>query len=65
MAAFGTIADAEIRAYALVLDRTWVSAHAALSPSGAIIVRAKRFMLAASTPPYVDAWAELTDDAAV
>lgn len=61
MAAFATFAAAETRAYAKVLDGTWVNAHAMRQNDGTLAVRVQRFM-SASNPDY-GAWVEITDDA--
>jgi len=62
MAAFATPAAAETRAYALVLDGTWVNAHYTRQNDGTIAVRLQRFMSA--TNPGHGEWVEVTDDAA-
>jgi hypothetical protein len=64
MAAFATMAAAEARAYAKVLDKTWISAHAARKVTGTICVRVQRKMssTSAATREY-GAWTEITDDA--
>jgi len=61
MAAFATPAAAETRAYALVLDGTWVNAHYERNFTGAIAVRVQRFMSA--TNPDHGEWVTITDDA--
>ena len=61
MAAFSNMAAAETRAYAKVLDHTWISAHAARQVDGTICVRVQRPMSA--TNPAYGAWVEITDDA--
>lgn len=60
MAAFSTFEDAETRAYAKRLDKTWVNAHAARQVGGTICVRVQRYM-SASNPAH-GAWVEITDD---
>jgi hypothetical protein len=63
MAAFATFSAAETRAKEKVADKTWVSAHAARTFTGALCVRVQRFM----SPSDVDAgeWVEITDDGTV
>lgn len=63
MAAFATFAAAETRAYAKVLDKTWIDAHAARTATGTLCVRVKR-KLNNSQPAY-GGWQEITDDATV
>ncbi len=63
MAAFATFAAAEIRAYAKVLDKTWINAHAAHQKDGTLAVRVQRKM--SPSAPDAGAWVELTDDATV
>ncbi len=61
MAAFATFAAAETRAYAKVVDHTWINAHACRQVDGTIAVRVQRPM-SASHPAY-GAWTEISDDA--
>ena len=61
MAAFATIAAAEIRAVAQVEAGTWVVAHSMRQIDGTIAVRVQRFMSPAN--PDRGAWVEITDDA--
>lgn len=61
MAAFATLAAAEIRAYAKVLDGTWINAHACRQNDGTLAVRVQRKM--SPTHPDYGAWVEITDDA--
>lgn len=61
MAAFATMEAAEQRAYAKVLDKTWINAHAARTVTGTICVRVQRYM--SPTNPAYGAWVEITDDA--
>lgn len=61
MAAFATMADAEVRAVAKVADGTWVNAHSQRGFTGTIGVRVQRKMSAAS--PDNGGWVEITDDA--
>ena len=64
MAAFATMAAAEIRAYAKVLDHTWVNAHACRKVDGTIAVRVQRYMSPASAgTQQAGGWVEITDDA--
>lgn len=63
MAAFATMAAAEVRAVAKVSDKTWVQAHVARTVAGVIAVRVQRFMSAAN--PGNGGWVEITDDAVV
>ena len=60
MAAFATFAACETRAYAKVLDKTWINAHAARQNNGTLAVRVQRKMSSALTE---GAWVEITDDA--
>ncbi len=60
MAAFATMAAAETRAYAQVLDHTWNNAHAMRQADGTIAVNVQRLMSA--TNPDYGAWTEITDD---
>ena len=59
MAAFATVAAAETRAYAKVLDKTWINAHACRQPNGTIAVRVQRKMAAGSAN---GGWVEITQD---
>lgn len=61
MAAFATFAACESRAYAKVLDGTWINAHAARKVDGTLCVRVQRKM--SPTNPDYGAWVEITDDA--
>jgi len=61
MAAFATFTAAEQRAYAKVLDQTWVNAFAQRGVTGTLGVRVQRFM--SPTNPAYGAWVEITDDA--
>lgn len=61
MAAFATFAACETRAYAKVLDKTWINAHAARQKDGTLAVRVQRKM--SPTNPGYGAWTEITDDA--
>ena len=61
MAAFATFTAAEQRAYAKVLDLTWVNAFAQRGVTGTLGVRVQRFM--SPTNPAYGAWVEITDDA--
>lgn len=61
MAAFATMAAAEARAYAKVLDKTWINAHAQRGVTGTIGVRVQRPM--SPTNPAYGAWTDITDDA--
>lgn len=61
MAAFATFEAAEQRAYAKVLDRTWVNAHASRKVDGTLCVRVQRYM--SPTNPAYGEWVEITDDA--
>lgn len=63
MAAFASFAAAETRAYAKVLDLTWINAHAEQSSYGVFAVRVQRKMSAAA--PGNGAWVTITDDATV
>ncbi len=64
MAAFATMAAAEVRAYAKVKDHTWVDAHAARTVAGVICVRVQRYLTTATqTEPTQGAWVEITDNA--
>ena len=63
MAAFASLAAAEVRAYAKVADKTWINAHAERVASATIGVRVQRKMSAAS--PGNGAWVSITDDATV
>jgi len=63
MAAFATFVACETRAYAKVLDRTWINAHAARQNDGTLCVRVQRKM--SPTNPAHGAWVEITDDATV
>jgi len=66
MAAFATFTAAEQRAYAKVLDKTWVNAHAARAVDGTLAVRVQRFMSSVSDlTRAAGAWVEITDDATV
>jgi hypothetical protein len=66
MAAFATFTAAEQRAYAKVLDKTWVNAHAQRGFTGTIGVRVQRFQSSASDATRsAGAWVEITDDATV
>lgn len=62
MAAFATFKAAETRAYAKVLDKTWINAHAEFTINGTIAVRVQRKM-----PPISNGggWVDITDDATV
>ena len=60
MAAFASFAAAETRAYAKVLDGTWINAHAARQNDGTLAVRVQRRM--SPTNPDYGAWVEITDD---
>lgn len=60
MAAFATMAAAEVRAYAKVADKTWINAHSARGNTGTISVRVQRKM--SPTNPGYGAWVEITDD---
>lgn len=62
MAAFASFAACETRAYAKVLDGTWINAHAARQVDGTLVVRVQRKMTSALTQ---GAWVEITDDATV
>lgn len=62
MAAFASFAACETRAYAKVLDGTWINAHAARQVDGTLAVRVQRKMTSALTQ---GAWVEITDDATV
>ena len=61
MAAFATFTAAEQRAYAKVLDQTWVNAFAQRGVTGTLGVQVQRFM--SPTNPAYGAWVEITDDA--
>jgi hypothetical protein len=61
MAAFATMAAAEIRAVAKVADKTWVNAHSERTIDGTIAVRVQRFM--SPTNPGYGGWTSITDDA--
>ena len=61
MAAFATMAAAEVRAYAARAAGTWINAHAARQVDGTICVRVQRPMSA--THPDYGIWTEITDDA--
>ncbi len=61
MAAFATMAAAEVRAYAKVADKTWIDAFACRQKDGTICVRVQRKMT--PTNPDYGAWVEITDDA--
>ena len=63
MAAFATMAAAEIRAYTKREDKTWVNAHAERMIDGTIAVRVQRFM--SPTNPGYGGWVSLTDDTQV
>ena len=66
MAAFSTMAAAEVRAVAKVADKTWINAHAARTAAGAICVRVQRRMASTSdTTRAHGAWVEITDDGTV
>lgn len=60
MANFSSFAAAEIRAYAKVLDKTWINAHAARQKDGTLCVRVQRKMTSALTE---GGWVEITDNA--
>ena len=62
MAAFASFAAAEARAYAKVLDKTWIYAHAESPSTGVYAVRVIRKMAAGSTN---GGWVSITDDATV
>lgn len=64
MAAFSTMAAAEVRAKAKRADGTWINAHSARTKAGVICVRVQRKMAptSAATKQY-GAWTEITDDA--
>lgn len=66
MAAFATMAAAEVRAYAKRKDKTWVNAFACRTKSGTIAVRVQRYLAptSAATKQY-GAWVEITDDGTV
>lgn len=59
MAVFATLAAAETRAYAKVLDKTWINAHACRQKDGTLAVRVQRKMTSALTE---GAWIEITQD---
>ena len=61
MAAFATFAACEVRAYAKVLDKTWINAFACRQNDGTLCVRVQRKM-SPTHPDYGD-WTEITDDA--
>ncbi len=61
MAAFASLAAAETRAYAQVLDHTWNNAHSMRQNDGTIAVRVQRLLSA--TSPDGGEWVEITDDA--
>ena len=61
MAAFATFNAAETRAYAKVVDQTWINAHACQTFAGTLAVRVQRPM-SPTNPAYGD-WVEITDDA--
>ena len=64
MAAFATFTACETRAYAKVLDKTWVTAHAARTFGGTLCVRVKRYMSSANDATRsAGAYVEITDDA--
>lgn len=66
MAAFATFIAAEQRAYAKVLDKTWVNAFAAKTIAGTLVVRVQRYMSSANdTTRTAGAWVDITDDATV
>lgn len=63
MAAFATMAAAEARAYAKVLDKTWINAHAQRGVTGTIGVRVQRKMNAAGlATASTGGWVEISDD---
>lgn len=61
MAVFATFSACEARAYAKVLDGTWVNAHAARQVNGTLCVRVQRKM--SPSNPGHGGWVEITDDA--
>ena len=66
MANFASFAAAEVRAYAKVLDKTWIEAFACKQvASGLFAVRVIRKMAAPMTDPTTGGWVEITDDATV
>ena len=66
MAAFSTFAAAEVRAYAKVLDKTWISAFAARQADGTPCVRVQRKMASNSAGAQENGgWVEITDDGTV
>lgn len=61
MAAFASFSACEIRAYAKVLDKTWINAHAERTINGTLAVRVQRRM-----PPNTNGgWIDITDDGTV
>ena len=66
MAAFATTSAAEARAYAKVLDKTWINAHVQRGVTGTIGVRVQRKMSAAgNTDATTGSWVIIEDDATV
>lgn len=63
MAAFASLASAEIRAYAKRADGTWINAHAEESSSGVFAVRVQRKMVPGNLGN--GGWVTITDDATV
>jgi len=63
MAAFATMAAAEIRAYAKVKDGTWINSFSARGKTGTISVLVQRKM--SPTNPGHGGWVEITDDTTV
>lgn len=66
MAAFATMAAAEVRAKAKVADGTWNNAHSGRTMAGTICVRVQRKMAPTSAVTRQHgAWVEITDDGTV
>jgi len=64
MAAFASFAACETRAYAKVLDKTWINAFACRQQNGTLAVRVQRKMSTASAAAQqFGDWTEITDDA--
>lgn len=64
MAAFATMAAAEVRVKAKIADGTWINGHVGFADSGSTIcVRVQRKM--SPTHPDYGAWIEITDDGTV
>lgn len=63
MAAFATLAAAEVRAYAKRADGTWINAHAEETSSGVFGVRVQRKMAPGNLGN--GGWVSITDDATV